>query len=85
MEKIWIFTSHACINSEDCGTQVKAFSTKEKAKEAFDEYVKMEKNYLENSLWKIDEDDTAFEAYLEGYYNDNHSHGWIQEVEIDEK
>ena len=53
----------------------------EKAKEIFDEAVEAEKDFVENNGWEIYEDnDCEFDAGENGYYVDNHSRVFIQEV-----
>jgi phosphoribosyl-dephospho-CoA transferase len=55
--------------------------TLEEAKEIFDETFKEEKDLAENNGWKIyEESDKVFDAGEDGYYHDNYTKLYIQEV-----
>lgn len=62
--------------------RVKVFSTLEKAKKEFDEFVKKEKKNAEDEDWTIELDGMDFEAYPEGTYVEDHVLACIEEQEV---
>ena len=58
--------------------------TLEKAKEVFEaQKAKEQENVEYNNLDVIEEDDTSFSAYLNGYYDSDHIDIFIKTVEAD--
>ena len=61
---------------------IEVFSTKEKAMEAFNEFVAKEKKNAEGDGWEIEISDGRFEAYEEGFYAENHVLASVIELEV---
>lgn len=70
-----------CPSGED--SDLRVFLTKEKAMEAFDGYVSEAKKEAEENELKIEEGDGCFEAYLDGYYWENHIRVSVEEKEVE--
>ena len=65
--------------------KVDAYKTMDSAKAALKEAVKKSKPLDKENGFEIETDnETEYEAYLDGYYIDNHSHIYIQEVKIED-
>ena len=61
---------------------IEVFSTKDKAMEAFNEFVAKEKKNAEGDGWEIEISDGCFEAYEDGYYAENHVLASVSELEV---
>ena len=61
---------------------IEVFSTKEKAMEAFNEFVAKEKKRAESDEWEIEISDGHFEAYEDGCYSENHVLASVSELEV---
>ena len=79
--KVFVLFTQVVIDCEDSNT-IEVFSTKEKAMEAFNEFVAKEKKNAENEEWKIELGDNHFEAYMKGFYSENHVMADISELEV---
>ena len=69
-------------NEYECGVTIMAVvHSLQEAKEIFDEFIAEEKAYVEDKGWTIYENiDCDFDAGEEGYYAENHTRLYIQEV-----
>ena len=53
------------------------------AKKIFAEHIDEERGYADNACWEVyADDDTNFQAGEDGYYNNDHTHLYIEEVAI---
>lgn len=74
----------ATIDDEHEFKIIGVYHTPEKAKEVFEaQKVKEQENVEDNNLDVIEEDDTCFSAYLDGYYDSDHIDIFIKTVEAD--
>ena len=65
--------------------KVNAYKTIKSAKAALKEAVKESKPMDKENDFEVETDtDTEYEAYLDGYYIDNHSHIYIEEVKVED-
>lgn len=78
--KAYIILIDECVDSDSHSYIEGVYTTKELAKKAFDEIVADEKADTEYDT--IEETETTFEAYNEGWYLDNHYTVSIEEEEI---
>ena len=63
--------------------KVDAYKTSKSAKAALKEAVKESKPTDKNNGFEVETDTaTEYEAYIDGEYADNHSHIYIEEVEV---
>ena len=84
MDKIYLVIQDyvADLNTE---FKVNAYKTIESAKAALKEAVKESKPMDKQNDFEVETDtDTEYEAYLDGYYIDNHSHIYIEEVKVED-
>lgn len=79
--KVFVLFTQVVVDCEDSNT-IEVFSTKEKAKQAFDEFVTKEKKNAENDDLGIEISEEHFEAYEEGRYTENHVLAEISELEV---
>lgn len=81
--KVFIVINHAIWDCEDFGIEVQVFESKEKAKNAFDELVKEEKEIAEKHGFKIDDDvEDHFLSFKEGCSSETHSEVEIRELTL---
>jgi hypothetical protein len=83
MNKVYILIQDYAV---DLNTEFKvnAFKTIEGAKKAFNDAVTESKPVDEENGFEVETDtDTEYEACINGEYVDNHSHVYIEEVEVE--
>ena len=80
--KVYVLFTQVTYDYEE-SNNIKVFSSMEKAKAAFDEFVKAEKKDAEDKEWdSIELSETCFEAYPEGCYDEDHVLANIEEQEL---
>lgn len=79
--KVFVLFTQMVFDFEDSNS-IEVFSTKEKAMEAFNEFVAKEKKNAESDEWEIEISDGYFEAYEEGFYSENHAMAKVSELEV---
>lgn len=64
---------------DDC----EVFASLEDAQKMFKSFVEDERKYVERDEWEIEsDDDTTFEAFVDGEYSSNHTYASIETLEI---
>ena len=79
--KVFVLTTD-WVSDFEYGHDNRVFSTKEKAKEAFDEIVRVERNNATEAGWEIEESELNFEAWEEGCSSENRFTAEITELEV---
>lgn len=62
--------------------QIQVFSSKEKAKEAFDEIVRVERKNATDDEWEVEEDEYSFYAWEDGRSSENRVSVEINELKV---
>lgn len=62
--------------------QIQVFSSKEKAKEAFDEIVRVERKNATDDEWEVEEDEFSFYAWEDGRSSENRVSVEVTELKI---
>lgn len=79
--KVYIIVTENCFNgSNQIDTEV--FAEYEKAKKAFDFYVKREKREADSLEYETDESENYFSSWEDGYYSMNHVSIELREEEV---
>lgn len=84
--KIYVITIHEVFDFEDFKHEPKAFSTMEKAKEklkAIKEQVVAENKEYGND-WEMEEGETWFSTFPDGYWGTSHYDASIHELEVED-
>jgi len=81
--KVYVLTTHVVNDYEDYGINVRAFSTKTKARKALSEWKKSEMPYIKRDELTYSSYKDGFEAYEEGDYTRNRSIANIKESEVE--
>ena len=83
--KVYVFTYHQAVDCEFLGVTNKVFANRDDALKAFKAWRDDEMKYVVRDHWTIGTDkEDYFEAYEEGYYNHNHSEGFVNEYDVEE-
>lgn len=80
--KVWIYRYDFVSLDDGNDSEIRAFDSYEKAKAHYDSIVNEERGTCKNDGLEIEEDDNSFEAWEDGYYNDNHVTHSITELEV---
>lgn len=82
--KVWIFVTNQVFSglAGSSATRVSVFDSEKKAKDAFNSWKAQEINLADENGWIVEEDEYNLSCYEEGYYDTNHSDGWIEDKEI---
>ena len=83
MDKIYLLIQDYVVDS-NAELKISAYKTIKGAKTALKDAVKESKpTDKENGFEVYTDKSTEYEAYIEGYYIDNHTHIYIKEVEVE--
>lgn len=82
--KVYTLTTHQVFDGcDDLGIVVRVFSTREKALNAFNNFVADEIEYAKQNGWTIEQEDMSFVAYEMGYYATNHTIAIVEQKTIE--
>ena len=83
--KVYVFTYQQAVDCKFLGVTNKVFANRDDALKAFKAWRDDEMKYVVRDHWTIGTDkEDYFEAYEEGYYNHNHSEGFVNEYDVEE-
>lgn len=81
---VWCVRTHIVDDYETISDDVRLFEYLEDAEKAFNEIVEEEREFAIEKEWVISCDDNReFEAYLDGYFSQNHSCVSLFKIEIE--
>ena len=65
-------------------SNTRVFSSRESAIKAFNEWKEEQNLYAEDDCWVVDDDETSFEAFVDGEFDYNHVIGNVEEKEVED-
>lgn len=82
--KVYVLTTHAVADYDDYGINNRVFANEKDALNALKEWRDDEMYYVEDAGMTVGTDvANHFEAYLEGWYAQYHTEGFVNEYEIE--
>lgn len=79
--KVYVLFTECVRDYEDYHT-IEVFSSEEKAMEAFNEFVRIEKKSAEEYGWVVEESESSFESYNDGYYAEDRNRAEVYGLDV---
>lgn len=81
--KVFVFFHNEVTNGETISSDVKLFSDRNEAYQAFRKWQDVELRFAQENNYIVDDNrEDSFEAFLEGYYMTDHTTGWVKEQDV---
>ena len=81
--KVYVYQWNGIVGDNECVPCTRVFATFEQAKKVYDESKAEDIKQAKENGWVVDDNDSCYECYEDGYYMGNHFAASIEEYEVE--